>query len=108
MIKPSERGASSLEGGRQKMGLPLGQAVAWKWDMTIMVEADRWQMVTQRGSHRQYKHPAKPGKVTIAATLRWMLGQRPSGHFRTGEIKGMKYLIIYKQTATGSHRAGAV
>jgi predicted RNA binding protein YcfA (HicA-like mRNA interferase family) len=31
-----------------------------------MVEADGWRMVTQRGSHRQYKHPAKPGKVTIA------------------------------------------
>ena len=31
-----------------------------------MVEADGWQMVTQRGSHRQYKHPTKQGKVTIA------------------------------------------
>jgi predicted RNA binding protein YcfA (HicA-like mRNA interferase family) len=31
-----------------------------------MVEADGWRMVTQRGSHRQYKHPAKPRKVTIA------------------------------------------
>ena len=31
-----------------------------------MVEADGWQMVTQRGSHRQYKHATKPGKVTIA------------------------------------------
>jgi predicted RNA binding protein YcfA (HicA-like mRNA interferase family) len=31
-----------------------------------VVKADSWRMVTQRGSHRQYKHPAKPGKVTIA------------------------------------------
>ena len=34
-----------------------------------MVEADGWQMVKQRGSHRQYKHPAKSGKVTIAGHL---------------------------------------
>jgi len=31
-----------------------------------MVEADGWRMVAQRGSHRQYKHPSKSGKVTIA------------------------------------------
>jgi len=23
-------------------------------------------MITQKGSHRQYKHPTKPGRVTIA------------------------------------------
>lgn len=26
---------------------------------------DGWQLVHQRGSHRQYKHPTKPGKVTV-------------------------------------------
>lgn len=26
---------------------------------------DNWYFVKQVGSHRQYKHPAKPGKVTI-------------------------------------------
>lgn len=31
-----------------------------------MIEADGWVVVAQRGSHRQYKHPAKPGRVTIA------------------------------------------
>ena len=31
-----------------------------------MVEADGWRVVAQAGSHRQYKHPTKPGKVTIA------------------------------------------
>jgi predicted RNA binding protein YcfA (HicA-like mRNA interferase family) len=30
------------------------------------IEADGWYLVTQRGSHRQYKHPKKPGRVTIA------------------------------------------
>jgi predicted RNA binding protein YcfA (HicA-like mRNA interferase family) len=31
-----------------------------------MIEADGWQLVTTRGSHRQFKHPAKSGRVTIA------------------------------------------
>lgn len=26
---------------------------------------DGWVQIGQRGSHRQYKHPTKPGKVTI-------------------------------------------
>lgn len=26
---------------------------------------DGWCFVKQSGSHRQYKHPSKPGKVTI-------------------------------------------
>jgi predicted RNA binding protein YcfA (HicA-like mRNA interferase family) len=25
-----------------------------------------WQLVGQRGSHQQYEHPRKPGKVTVA------------------------------------------
>lgn len=35
-------------------------------EMIRMIEADGWVQVAQRGSHRQYKHPVKPGKVTIA------------------------------------------
>jgi predicted RNA binding protein YcfA (HicA-like mRNA interferase family) len=31
-----------------------------------IIEKDGWVMVAQRGSHRQYKHPVKPGRVTIA------------------------------------------
>jgi predicted RNA binding protein YcfA (HicA-like mRNA interferase family) len=31
-----------------------------------MVEADGWYQVATRGSHRQYKHPSKSGRVTIA------------------------------------------
>jgi predicted RNA binding protein YcfA (HicA-like mRNA interferase family) len=30
-----------------------------------LIESDGWVMVAQRGSHRQYKHPARPGRVTI-------------------------------------------
>jgi predicted RNA binding protein YcfA (HicA-like mRNA interferase family) len=31
-----------------------------------LVEADGWFLVATRGSHRQYKHPSKRGRVTIA------------------------------------------
>ncbi len=31
-----------------------------------LIEADGWFLVATRGSHRQYKHPTRPGRVTIA------------------------------------------
>jgi len=31
-----------------------------------MIEEDGWVLVVTKGSHRQFKHPAKPGRVTIA------------------------------------------
>ena len=34
-----------------------------------MIERDGWYHVARRGSHRQYKHPTKPGRVTIAGKL---------------------------------------
>ena len=29
------------------------------------IEADGWYEVAQRGSHKQFKHPNKPGKATV-------------------------------------------
>lgn len=31
-----------------------------------MLEADGWKLVRARGSHRQYGHPTKSGRVTVA------------------------------------------
>ncbi len=31
-----------------------------------LIEKDGWVLVRQRGSHRQFHHPTKPGTVTIA------------------------------------------
>jgi predicted RNA binding protein YcfA (HicA-like mRNA interferase family) len=31
-----------------------------------LLEEDGWQLVRTRGSHRQFKHPKKPGTVTVA------------------------------------------
>jgi predicted RNA binding protein YcfA (HicA-like mRNA interferase family) len=34
-------------------------------ELVRMLEEDGWQLVRTRGSHHQYKHPAKPGMVTV-------------------------------------------
>jgi predicted RNA binding protein YcfA (HicA-like mRNA interferase family) len=31
-----------------------------------LIEDDGWCQVATRGSHRQYKHPQKQGRVTVA------------------------------------------
>ena len=35
-------------------------------DIIRALEADGWYLVATKGSHRQYKHPTKPGRVTVA------------------------------------------
>jgi predicted RNA binding protein YcfA (HicA-like mRNA interferase family) len=35
-------------------------------DVIRLLEADGWYLARIRGSHRQYKHPAKRGMVTLA------------------------------------------
>jgi predicted RNA binding protein YcfA (HicA-like mRNA interferase family) len=30
-----------------------------------LLEEDGWYLVATKGSHRQYKHPTKPGRVTV-------------------------------------------
>jgi len=34
-----------------------------------MIEKDGWYRVPSRGGHRQFKHPTKPGRVTISGTM---------------------------------------
>jgi len=34
-----------------------------------LLEIDGWLLVTTKGSHRQYKHPTKPGRVTVPGKL---------------------------------------
>jgi predicted RNA binding protein YcfA (HicA-like mRNA interferase family) len=33
------------------------------------LQDDGWFLVATRGSHRQFKHAAKPGRVTVAGKL---------------------------------------
>lgn len=34
-----------------------------------LLEADGWRLVATKGSHRQYKHQSKVGRVTVAGKL---------------------------------------
>ena len=34
-------------------------------DVLKLIEADGWYLVGTKGSHRQYKHSNKPGRVTV-------------------------------------------
>ena len=34
-------------------------------DVIRALEVDGWFVVDQRGSHRQFKHPTTPGRVTV-------------------------------------------
>ena len=38
-------------------------------DVIRLIEGDGWYLVATKGSHWQYKHPTKPGRVTIAGHL---------------------------------------
>ncbi len=33
--------------------------------MIRLLEREGWILVVTRGSHRQFKHPTKPGRVTV-------------------------------------------
>ena len=35
-------------------------------DVLRMLKDDGWYEVAMRGSHRQFKHPTKPGRVTVS------------------------------------------
>jgi predicted RNA binding protein YcfA (HicA-like mRNA interferase family) len=48
-----------------------GNITLWERAMKIRdiikrIETDGWLLIHQVGSHRQYKHPTKRGKVTVA------------------------------------------
>jgi len=38
-------------------------------ELIILIETDGWLQVRQKGSHRQFHHPTKPGTVTVSGKL---------------------------------------
>jgi len=50
------------------MAMPRHAIMTWMKvrEVVKMIRADGWRHVATRGSHRQYKHPTKRGRVTIA------------------------------------------
>ena len=51
-------------------------------DVLKLLAEDGWFQVSQRGSHRQFEHPEKPGKVTIAG--------HPSDEVRPGTLASIR------------------
>jgi predicted RNA binding protein YcfA (HicA-like mRNA interferase family) len=56
-----------------------------------LLEDDGWFLVAMRGSHRQYKHPIRPGRVTVAG--------KPSEDLAPGALNS-----IFKQSGLKERR----
>ena len=54
-----------------------------------LIEANGWQLVATKGSHRQYKHPSKAGRVTIAG--------KPSDDLAAGTLNSILKQAQLKQ-----------
>jgi predicted RNA binding protein YcfA (HicA-like mRNA interferase family) len=50
-------------------------------DVIRILERDGWVLVVTRGSHRQFKHPSKPGRATVAG--------HPSDDLPPGTLKSI-------------------
>jgi predicted RNA binding protein YcfA (HicA-like mRNA interferase family) len=55
-----------------------------------LIEGDGWFVVAIRGSHRQYKHPIKPGRVTIVG--------KPSDDLAPGTLNSILKQAGLKET----------
>lgn len=45
------------------------------------LEAEGWKLVRQKGSHRQYRHPDRPGTVTVP---------HPKSNMGVGTVKSIE------------------
>jgi predicted RNA binding protein YcfA (HicA-like mRNA interferase family) len=52
---------------------------------------DGWFLKSTRGSHRQYKHPVKPGRVTVAG--------KPSDDLAPGTLNSILKQAGLKETS---------
>jgi predicted RNA binding protein YcfA (HicA-like mRNA interferase family) len=51
-------------------------------DMLKLLAADGWVLTSQRGSHRQFEHATKPGKVTVPG--------HPTDEIAPGTLKSIR------------------
>lgn len=64
-----------------------------------MLEADGWYFSKQVGSHRQYKHPTKTGKVTINGKMSDTLSQELlNSIFKQAAISPLHKTSKYEKT----------
>ncbi len=70
-------------------------------DVIKLVTMDGWRFVGHEGSHRQYKHPTKPGKVNSRASFRRGCARDIEQHTQASGPEEMKDAVIYEKTSTG-------
>jgi len=58
-------------------------------ELIRLLEDDVWRLVAQRGSDRQYEHPSKPGKVTVAESPAPVC-RRARGEYPSAEAKSWR------------------
>ena len=58
---------------------PAGMTVA---EVLRQLHDNGWYVVATRGSHRQFKHPSKPGRVTVAG--------KPSDDLAPGTLNSIR------------------
>jgi len=52
--------------------MPGKDDISYNKELIKMIEADGWQLIRAKGSHHHFKHPAKPGLVTVPHPKRTM------------------------------------
>jgi predicted RNA binding protein YcfA (HicA-like mRNA interferase family) len=52
-----------------------------------LLKADGWYEIASKGGHRQYKHPAKPGRVTVPWHNRDLAPGTLNSIFRQAQIE---------------------
>ena len=57
-----------MPAGREAGGSAYSVSVKVR-DVITTLEADGWRLARTKGSHRQFRHPSKPGTVTVAGKL---------------------------------------
>ena len=75
-----------------------------------LIEADGWYLVTTVGSHRQYKHPLKRGRVTIAGKLSaelppWHRAKHPEAGRAGPEDSMTSYAVVIERASDGGYGA---
>lgn len=67
----------------------------------MLIEADGWLQVRQKGSHRQFHHPSKPGTVTVSGKPSVDVPPGTLERFEASrrEIGGvvMRYMVVVEQ-----------
>ena len=69
-------------------------------DVIKLIEANGWYFVGQKGSHRQYEHSVRPGRVTIAGhTSKELSSENARQCFSAGRLEGetVKYVVVIEK-----------